>query len=166
MIPHYELGQSLVHEVDQTLATRDAILQDLKIHLSKAANQMKQSADKKRRDVEFNHGDFVYLKLQPYRQQSVSKRAFQKLATRFYGPFRVDEKIGNLAYKLQLPPGSKIHQVFHVSLLKKHVGNSVPISNDLPQLTNDGYVVLEPEEALDTLWTRLGNRFSEESLVR
>lgn len=59
---------SLVHEVDNALATRDEILRDLKIHLSRSVHQMKQLADKKRRDVEFHPGDFVYLKLQPYRQ--------------------------------------------------------------------------------------------------
>lgn len=68
MVPRYELGSSLVHEVDNALATRDEILRDLKIHLSRSVHQMKQLADKKRRDVEFHPGDFVYLKLQPYRQ--------------------------------------------------------------------------------------------------
>lgn len=96
----------------------------------------------------------------------MSKRAFQKLASRFYGPFLVKEKIGNLAYRLQLPSGSKIHPVFHVSLLKKHIGDVVPTSSDFPQLTDDGYFVFEPAEVLDTRWVRLGNRLSEESLVR
>lgn len=96
----------------------------------------------------------------------MSKRAFQKLASRFYGPFLVEEKIGNLAYRLQLPSGSKIHPVFHVSLLKKHIGDVVPTSSDFPQLTDDGYFVFEPAEVLDTRWVRLGNRLSEESLVR
>lgn len=72
-IPRYEPGSSLVNEVDRNLATRDAILRDLKIHLSRSVHQMKQVADKKRRDVEFFPGDFIYLKLLPYRQQSVSK---------------------------------------------------------------------------------------------
>ncbi|KAG8645986.1 hypothetical protein MANES_10G110180v8 [Manihot esculenta] len=127
---------------------------------------MKQSADKKCIDVSFSPGDLVYLKLQPYRQQSVSKRAFQKLANRFYGPFPVIEKIGNLAYKLQLPATLKIHPVFHVFLLKQHVGAAVPISNDLPQLTDDGYAVLEPKKILDARWTKTGNCFLEEVLVR
>ncbi|KAG8662131.1 hypothetical protein MANES_01G067266v8 [Manihot esculenta] len=137
MIPRYELGHSLVHEVDLNLATRDEILHDLKIHLSKAANQMKQAADIKRRDVQFS---------------SVSKRAFQKLASRFYGPFRVEEKIGNLAYKLQLPPDSRVHPVFHVSLLKQHVGESVPVSTAFPQLNDDGYAVFEPKEESLVRW--------------
>lgn len=165
-IPRYKPGSSLVNEVDRNLATRDAILRDLKIHLSRSVHQMKQVADKKRRDVEFFPGDFVYLKLQPYRQQSVSKRAFQKLACRFYGPYLVEEKIGKLAYRLQLPAESRVHPVFHVSLLKKYVGDAAPISSDIPQLTDDGYFVFEPTVILDTRWVRIGNRFTEESLVQ
>lgn len=53
MLPHYEISQTPVHEVDQSLLSRDTILQELKINLSHAANQMKQRADLKRRAMEF-----------------------------------------------------------------------------------------------------------------
>ncbi|KAF2308257.1 hypothetical protein GH714_039451 [Hevea brasiliensis] len=136
-VPRYEGGHSPIHEVDQTLQTRDEILRELKSHLSRAANQMKQYVDLKRRDVEFQVGDHVYLKLQPYRQQSVSKRASQKLASRYFGPYRVLERVGKLAYKLELPAGSKVHPVFHVSLLKQHIGDTFPVSDVLPLLSDD-----------------------------
>ncbi|KAG8639326.1 hypothetical protein MANES_14G117021v8 [Manihot esculenta] len=164
-VPRYEVGHSLFHEVDQMLASRDEILQELKIHLSRAANYMKQVADSKRRDVEFQVGDLVYLKLKPYRQQSVFRRASHKLSSRFYGPYLVEEKIGKLAYKLQLPTGSRIHPVFYVSLLKKHVGPDVPVSADFPYFSADGDVVLEPKTILKTRLIQSGSTFVRESLV-
>ncbi|KAF2295039.1 hypothetical protein GH714_031194 [Hevea brasiliensis] len=144
---------------------QEKILRELKSHLSRAANQMKQYVDLKRRDVEFQVGDHVYLKLQPYRQQSVSKRASQKLASRYFGPYRVLERVRKLAYKLELPAGSKVYPVFHVSLLKQHIGDTFPVSDVLPLLSDDGEAILEPATILDTRWIRRGSRTIQESLV-
>lgn len=71
--------------------------------------------------IHFNEGDWVYVKLQPYRQQSAATRQWQKLSKRFFGLFQMIQKIGSVAYKLQLPKASKIHNVFHVSFLKKNL---------------------------------------------
>jgi len=67
-IPQYHEGFCPVHEVDKNLASRDALLQQLKSNLHAANNRIKQQADAKRRDVEFQVGDRVFLKLHPYRQ--------------------------------------------------------------------------------------------------
>jgi len=85
----------------------------------------------------FSEGEWVYLRLQGYRQQSVHKRSNKKLSPKFYGPYRVVKRIGQVAYQLALPPQAKIHDVFHVSVLKKWVGDGVPIQDHLPTLHED-----------------------------
>jgi hypothetical protein len=84
---------------------------------------MVQLANKHRSERTFTIGDLVYLKLQPYRQKTVANRQSQKLASKYYGSYEVLARIGTMAYKLKLPASASIHPVFHVSKLKKKVGN-------------------------------------------
>ena len=115
--------------------------------------------------MEFQVGDLVFLKLHPYCQQTVYRKAHQKLASRFYGPYQIEENVGKVAYKLKLPKGSRIHPVFHVSLLKRQVGET-KATNTLPPLTNDGEIIMEPEAILDTRWVNKGSSFVEEIFVQ
>jgi hypothetical protein len=91
---------------------------------------MKNQADKKRSERQFEVGDLVYLKLQPFVQQSVAVRTNNKLSLRYFGPYKVLARVGLVAYKLELPDTSKIHPVVHVSLLKKHVPAAVVVEAD------------------------------------
>jgi hypothetical protein len=120
-----------VPELSQWLEERDLMHRLIQQHLLRAQDRMKRQADKFRSERKFAVGDFVYLKLQPYIQSSVSRRAYQKLAFKFFGPYRVLERIGNVAYRLELPPSASVHPVFHVSQLKLSVGNQT-ISSTLP----------------------------------
>lgn len=98
----------------------------------KAQERMKKYYDVHRSDKNFNLGDFLYLKLQPYKQASLAVRINMKLSPKFYGPYEVIEKIGSVACKLKLPNSSKIYLVFHVSLLKEKVGSKIEVQSDLP----------------------------------
>lgn len=98
----------------------------LKENLAKAQQRTKSHTDKERTGGEFEVGDWVYLKLQLYRQSSVSMRKNMKLAPKFYWPLKILEKFGTVAYKLELPNTSRIY-----SQLKKHLGTA-QLNTQLP----------------------------------
>jgi hypothetical protein len=56
----------------------------------------------------------VYLRLQPYVQTSVALRSSHKLSFRYFGPYKILQHVGQVAYKLELPPDARIHPVVHV----------------------------------------------------
>lgn len=120
-------------------------------------------ANSRRRNVEFQAGEWVFLKLQPYHQQTTFKIAFQKLACRFYGPYQIEQKVGQIAYKLKLPERSRIHPVFHVSLLKKKLGDSILTTNKLPATNQDGNILLQLEMLLETCCVKKGLEFVEKT---
>ncbi|XP_077236970.1 uncharacterized protein LOC143878581 isoform X1 [Tasmannia lanceolata] len=140
----YIPGSSQIEAVDDELSHRDLLLAKLKTNLHQAQARMKSLLDQKRKDKEFEVGSWVLLKLQPYRQQSVVHQPSQKLSKRFYGPYQIKSRVGKVAYKLNLPTGSKIHPVFHISLLKPYYGPSPQIVCTLPDQSVDNQPVISP----------------------
>ena len=123
---------------------------------------MKQYADAKRREEQFLVGDWVYLKLQLYQQHSIFQRAHQKLASKYFGPVQVTTKVGATAYFLALPVDSMIHPMFHVSLLKRKVGDT----NILPPYSEEHGPMLEPLCILDYKWVKRGTKLYTKALVQ
>nr|UBX54614.1 transposon Tf2-1 polyprotein [Lupinus angustifolius] len=144
---------SKIEEVNQLLIQRDAILTELYQNLMKAQNQMTVQANKHRREVQFEEGDWVYLKIQPYKLKSLASRSCVKLSPRFYGPYQIDSRVGLVAYKLVLPPHSKIHPVFHVSLLKKALKPNQQPQPLPPLLTEELELQVQPLEVLQ--WKKI-----------
>ena len=100
-------------------------------------------------DHTFEVGDLVYLRLQAYRQASIKRSGEEKLQPRFFGPYRIGRKVGAVAYVLELPQGSKIHNVFHVSCLKRAISQHITPLEVFPPLDEEGQLVLIPEEILE-----------------
>ena len=115
-------GTATVQFVKDTLRSRDQILRLLRGNLQVAQERMKRFVDLKRIERHFEIGDWVYLRLQPYKQHSVVQRKNLKLSPRFYRPYQIVERIGGVAYRLDLPSTSLLHPVFHVLILKKKLG--------------------------------------------
>ena len=136
---------------------REAMNQILKDAIHTAQNRFKQFADRKRHEVSFAVGDYVYLKLQPYRQLSVAVRRHLKLAHKYYGPYKILERVGAVAYKLQLPADSQIHPVFHASLLKKKVGSDYRVTTFLPRLGPEGQFLVYPVKLLNKRMIKRNN---------
>ena len=128
---------------------------------------MKQQADQHRSERSFDVGDWLFLRLKPYKQMSLNQaKKDNKLSPKYYGPYKVLQKIGSMAYKLELPESSRVHPVFHVSCLKKVIGENIPVQTIFPELEEEGKIILEPEAITETRTRQLRNRSISEYLIK
>ncbi|KAL4281717.1 hypothetical protein GQ457_03G008900 [Hibiscus cannabinus] len=147
----YMDGDSTNTQLDQDLKERDQLLRELKQNLSRAQNRMKMQVDKHRRELELKEGDWVFVRLQPYRQLSLRLRKQQKLSPRFFGPYRVLQRVGPVAYRLDLPASTRIHHVFHISQLKPCIGQPLQQITPLPLL----------DSSVDTITTNVSSNLED-----
>lgn len=136
-------------EARVTVEQKELMIEQLKVNLHKAQERMKHIVNKSRSERQLKVGDMVYLKIQPCGQTAFGIRGSLKLKSKYYGHFRVLDKVGQVAYRLQLPVDAVIHPIFHVSQLKKHLGaQAVPIPG-LPLVGDNGKIKTEPISVLD-----------------
>ncbi|KAK8701425.1 hypothetical protein V6N13_019812 [Hibiscus sabdariffa] len=115
----FELGENKVLGPQMIQDTKKQV-QIIHDRLKQAFDRQKAYADTKRRDIRHEVGDKVFLKVSPWKKVLwFGKKG--KLSPRYIGPFEVLEKVGPVAYRLALPPEfDKIHNVFHVSMLRRY----------------------------------------------
>lgn len=147
-IIRYEHGSTPCSDVEKQPLDCAAMLAKMNQHLQHAHNRMKMQADTHRCDSEFDVGDRVFLKFQPYPLKSLASRPYEKLAPRYSGPFKVLAQVDQVVYKLELPSHAAIHPVFHVSQLKRALGTEVVLTSLPPQLANDLELRVEHEAVL------------------
>ncbi|KAL0541480.1 hypothetical protein IC582_021525 [Cucumis melo] len=115
-----EVGEQRLMGPELVQSTNEAI-QKIRSRMHTAQSRQKSYADVRRKDLEFEVGDKVFLKVAPMRGVLRFERR-GKLSPRFVGPFEILERIGPVAYRLALPPSlTTVHDVFHVSMLRKYV---------------------------------------------
>ena len=113
------MGESFITGLDLIRDTSEKVGL-IRQRLLTAQSRQKSYADRRRRPLEFEVGDHVFLKVMPKRGVvRFGKRG--KISPRFIGPFEILERVGTVAYRLSLPPSMpSVHEVFHVSMLRKY----------------------------------------------
>ncbi|KAL6547062.1 hypothetical protein OROMI_022783 [Orobanche minor] len=141
--------------IEHTVEVMDQIRERIKV----AQDHQKSYADKRRKDLEFYVGDKVFLKVSPTKG-IVRFGPRSKLRPRYIGPFEILERIGELAYRLALPPElSAVHNVLHVSLLRKYVYDlSHVINHTAVEMNKDLTYEEQPEVILDRSVRQLRNK--------
>jgi hypothetical protein len=140
----YEPGETRVATVAKTMEERAEFLADVRYRMEQAQAIHKLHYDKHHRQVSYSVGDWVLLCLCHRPVASLSSEVKGKLQPRYFGPYRVAKLINVVAIRLELPPRAKLHDVFHVGLLKKWVGTPPAAP---PPLPNIHHGAVEPEPA-------------------
>ena len=154
----YETGQSSIDQTDFMMETTEAVKM-IRERLETAQSRQKSYADKRRSPLEFQVGDAVFLKVAPLKGvMRFGKKG--KLSPRYVGPFEIIERIGKVAYKLALSPElSSVHNVFHVSMLKKYVSDpSHVLTQDAIEVQEDLTYEEKPVKILDRQDKMLRNK--------
>jgi hypothetical protein len=135
-------------------------VQIIRENLRVAQSKQKSYADGKRRDVSFQEGDYVYLKVSPI----IGLRKFKvkgKLSPRYIGPFQILQRVGEVAYRLELPAQlADVHDVFHISQSKRGLKphDKEPLPMDGLDVKEDLTITERPIKILDRLTRVTRNR--------
>nr|XP_027118561.1 uncharacterized protein LOC113735771 [Coffea arabica] len=151
-LPQLAVGpylQTRIAAVGDYVRERQQIDSMLKQNLKTGQEMMKKYADESRSE----------------RQSSLALRGNTKLTAKYFGPYKVEEKIRNVAHRLQLPTTTKVHPVFHVSLLKRKIGGKVTPTLQLTKIDEKRRWKVEPVAVLDRRIVKRGNAAAVQWLI-
>ncbi|MCO5604807.1 hypothetical protein L7F22_058979 [Adiantum nelumboides] len=133
-VPPFLSTKDKIFEADEYTRDLDTAFAKVRETLQNSQERQKKAADCHRCDLKLKENDWVLLRFEKVRlrKKKGKERLFPKLSMRYYGPFQITERINDVSFRLRLPDTWKIHNAFHVSLLK-------PFRGDVP---DDG----EPDE--------------------
>ncbi|KAK2388470.1 hypothetical protein QL285_062153 [Trifolium repens] len=160
----YQDGESMIVGPEMVQQTTDKV-RKIRAMMKVAQDRQKSYADRRRRPLEFEEGDHVFLRVNPTTGVGRALKA-KKLTPKFIGPYQILERIGKVAYRITLPPVlSLIHDVFHVSQLRKYTPDpSHVITPDDIQLRDNLSFEVPPIKIADRKMKRL--RTKEIPLVK
>ena len=160
----YETGESIVLGPEIVQQTTDTIRM-IREKMKASQSRQKSYHDNRRKDLEFSEGDHVFLKVNPVTGVGRALKS-KKLDPKFIGPYQILQRVGTVAYRVALPPElSNLHDVFHVSQLRKYVSDpSHVIQRDEVQIRDNLTVETMPIRIEDRKMKQL--RGKEIPLVR
>ncbi|KAL4011099.1 hypothetical protein IC575_028146 [Cucumis melo] len=149
----------------ELVQTINAAIQKIRARMLMAQSRQKSYADVRRKDLEFEVGDMVFVKVATMKGVLRFEKK-GKLSSRFVGLFEILERIGLVAYRLALPPSlSAVHDVFHVSMLRRYVADPMHVVDFEPlQISENLSYEEQPVEILAREVKKLRSR--EISLVK
>jgi hypothetical protein len=136
-----------VAAVAKSMEKRAEFLADIRHRLEQAQALQKKQYDKHHREVSYQVGDWALLRLRQRAATSLPQRTTGKLKPWYFRPYCVIELINDVAVRLALPPRARLHDVFHIGLLKKFHGTPPEAPPSLAPI-HHGAAALEPERAV------------------
>ncbi|MCO5560918.1 hypothetical protein L7F22_014538 [Adiantum nelumboides] len=163
-VPPFLSTKDTIFEADEY--TRDLNTAFAKVceTLQKCQEWQKKAVDRHRRDLKLKENDWVLLRFEKtcLRKKKGKERLFPKLSMRYYGPFQITERITDVSFRLRLPDTWKIHNAFHVSLLKPFKGD---VPDEQPEV-EENKEILEPEQIVAHKDTKNKGKVRRQFLVK
>ncbi|MCO5595463.1 hypothetical protein L7F22_049506 [Adiantum nelumboides] len=168
-VPPFLSTKDKIFEADEYTRDLDTAFAKVRETLQKSQERQKKAADRHRRDLKLKENDWVLLRFEKarLRKKKGKERLYPKLSMRYYGPFQITEQINDVSFRLRLPDTWKIHNAFHVSLLKPFRGD-VPDKgepDEQPEV-EENEKILVPEQILAHKDTKTKGKVRRRFLVK